>query len=46
MTSYTAIAAGELARVTDVVPELTGRPARTLAELLRDRPELWRRLFG
>ena len=35
MTSYLAIAAGELSTVTDVVARLTGHPARTVAEHLR-----------
>ena len=41
VTSYLAIAAGELATVTDVVPRLTGHPARTVAEHLRAHPEDW-----
>jgi uncharacterized protein YbjT (DUF2867 family) len=44
VTSYLAIAAGELATVTDVVPELTGHPARTVAEHLRAHPEDWAHL--
>jgi uncharacterized protein YbjT (DUF2867 family) len=44
VTSYTAIAAGELARVGDVVPTLTGHPARSLAEVLRSHPEGWAHL--
>ena len=35
VSTYTAIAAGELATVSSAVPELTGHPARTLAEVLR-----------
>jgi uncharacterized protein YbjT (DUF2867 family) len=35
VSTYTAIAAGELAAVSTAVPELTGHPARTLAEVLR-----------
>ncbi|WP_018635170.1 SDR family oxidoreductase [Parafrankia elaeagni] len=35
VSTYTAIAAGELAAVTDDVPALTGRPATSFAELLR-----------
>ncbi len=35
VSTYTAIAAGELATVSTAVPELTGHPARTLAEVLR-----------
>ncbi|MGK5678231.1 SDR family oxidoreductase [Actinoplanes sp. URMC 104] len=34
VSTYTAIAAGELAAVSTAVPELTGRPATTLAEVL------------
>jgi uncharacterized protein YbjT (DUF2867 family) len=44
VTSYLAIAAGELASVTDVVPRLTGHPARTVAEHLRAHPEDWAHL--
>src|SRR3954451_14605544 len=41
VTSYLAIAAGELATVSDVVPHVTGHPARTVAEHLREHPEDW-----
>jgi hypothetical protein len=34
VSTYTAIAAGELAEVTDDVPRLTGRPATSLEQLL------------
>ncbi|TRW43973.1 SDR family oxidoreductase [Georgenia yuyongxinii] len=34
VSTYTAIAAGEMAGVTDDVPRLTGHPATSLAELL------------
>jgi len=44
VTSYLAIAAGELATITDVVPTLTGHPARTVAEHLRAHPEDWANL--
>jgi NAD(P)H dehydrogenase (quinone) len=44
VTSYLAIAAGELATVSDVVPRLTGRPALTVAEHLRRHPEDWANL--
>jgi NAD(P)H dehydrogenase (quinone) len=44
VTSYTAIAAGELAAVSDVVPALAGHPARSLATVLREHPELWQDL--
>ncbi len=46
VSSYLAIAAGELATVTDVVPRLTGHPARTVAEQLRAHPEDWAHLRG
>lgn len=46
VSSYLAIAAGELDGVTDVVPRLTGHPARTVAEHLRDHPEDWSNLRG
>lgn len=35
VSTYSAIAAGELAGVSDAVPTITGHPARSLAELLR-----------
>ncbi len=35
VSTYTAIAAGELAEVTDDVPRLAGRPATSLEQLLR-----------
>jgi uncharacterized protein YbjT (DUF2867 family) len=37
VSTYTAIAAGELAAVTDDVELLTGRPPRSLEDLLADR---------
>ncbi|OKI31445.1 SDR family oxidoreductase [Saccharothrix sp. CB00851] len=37
VSTYTAIANGELARVTDAVPTLTGHPATSSADLLRRR---------
>ncbi len=46
VSSYLAIAAGELSTVTDVVPRLTGRPARSVAEHLRAHPEDWAHLRG
>jgi NAD(P)H dehydrogenase (quinone) len=46
VTSYLAIAAGELSTVTDVVPRLTGHPALTVAEHLRRHPEDWAHLRG
>ena len=44
VSSYRAIAAGAMAAVTDVVPTLTGHPARTVAEHLRAHPEDWAHL--
>jgi NAD(P)H dehydrogenase (quinone) len=44
VTSYLAIAAGELSAVTDVVPRLAGHPARTVADHLRAHPEDWAHL--
>jgi NAD(P)H dehydrogenase (quinone) len=44
VTSYLAIAAGELAAVTDVVPTVTGHPALSVAEHLRAHPEDWAHL--
>jgi uncharacterized protein YbjT (DUF2867 family) len=44
VTSYLAIAAGELAAVSDVVPRLTDHPARTLDQDLRSHPESWAHL--
>jgi uncharacterized protein YbjT (DUF2867 family) len=41
VTSYLAIAAGELATVSDVVPQVTGHPALSVAEHLRRHPEDW-----
>ncbi|MBM7774204.1 uncharacterized protein YbjT (DUF2867 family) [Actinokineospora baliensis] len=38
VTSYTAIAAGELAPVSDAVARVTGRPAQTFAEYLAANP--------
>jgi uncharacterized protein YbjT (DUF2867 family) len=35
VSTYTAIAAGEVAAVSDDIPQLTGHPATSLAELLR-----------
>ena len=46
VTTYTAIATGELAEVSDAVPRLTGRPATSLADYLRGRPGAVRHLTG
>lgn len=39
VTSYEAIATGEMDVVSAVVPRLTGRPARTLATYLKENPD-------
>ncbi|MFI8002398.1 NAD(P)H-binding protein [Streptomyces sp. NPDC086010] len=44
VTSYEAIAAGEMDVVSDAVPRLTGRPAEGLAAYLRENPDSWRHL--
>lgn len=44
VTSYEAIASGELATVSDAVTRLTGRPARSFPEFLRDHPETYAHL--
>ncbi|MGY1913865.1 hypothetical protein [Blastococcus sp. SYSU DS0973] len=44
VTSYEAIAAGELAPVSDVVRRLTGHPALSVAEHLRRHPGDWAHL--
>lgn len=44
VTSYQAVAAGELSTVTDVVPRLTGHRAMDLEGLLRAHPETWAHL--
>jgi NAD(P)H dehydrogenase (quinone) len=46
VTSYLAIAAGQLASVTDVVERLTGHLPRSVAEHLRAHPEDWAHLRG
>lgn len=38
VSTYTAVRAGELDRVSDAIPHLLGRPATSLAELLRRTP--------
>ncbi|WP_329040494.1 NAD(P)H-binding protein [Streptomyces sp. NBC_00178] len=45
VTSYEAIAAGEMDVVSDAVPRLTGRPAEGLAAYLRENPDSWRHLL-
>ncbi|THA70322.1 SDR family oxidoreductase [Streptomyces sp. A0958] len=45
VTSYEAIAAGEMATVSAAVPRLTGRPAKNLATYLREHPDSYRHLL-
>lgn len=44
ISSYIAIAQGELADVADTVPHLTGKPAQALEPFLRANPGLWQHL--
>ena len=44
VSSYRAIAAGELDVVTDVVARLAGHPPRRLRDLLREDPDSWAHL--
>lgn len=46
VTSYAAVAAGELERVSDHVERLTGRPPTSLREFLRDNPDSYAHLKG
>jgi NAD(P)H dehydrogenase (quinone) len=46
VTSYAAIATGELDVVTDTVARLAGHEPMTLAELLEAHPESWAHLRG
>lgn len=45
VTSYEAIAAGELSAVSTAVPDLTGHPATGLAAYLEQHPESYRHLL-
>ncbi|MFI9188557.1 SDR family oxidoreductase [Streptomyces californicus] len=45
VTSYEAIANGELAAVSDAVPTLTGRPATSFADFLAANPDSYRHLL-
>ncbi|WP_030703229.1 MULTISPECIES: SDR family oxidoreductase [unclassified Streptomyces] len=45
VTSYEAIANGELAAVSDAVPMLTGRPATSFADFLAANPDSYRHLL-
>jgi NAD(P)H dehydrogenase (quinone) len=46
VTHFLQIAMGELADVSDAIPELTGRPAQSLEEYLRQQPESYRHLLA
>lgn len=46
VTTYTAIAAGDVAAVSDAVPRLTGRPATSLEDYLRKHPGSLRHVTG
>jgi NAD(P)H dehydrogenase (quinone) len=45
VTHFMQIAAGDLAKVSDTVPKLTGHPAQSLEEYLRQNPESYRHLL-
>jgi NAD(P)H dehydrogenase (quinone) len=45
VTHFMQIAAGDLARVSSAVPDLTGRPAQSLAEFLAYHPESYGHLL-
>jgi uncharacterized protein YbjT (DUF2867 family) len=45
VTSYEAIAAGEMSTVSDAVTRLTGRPAKSLAAYLSENPDSYRHLL-
>lgn len=45
VSSYEAIAANEMSYVSDTVSRLTGRPARSLADYLREHPGSYRHLL-
>ncbi|MFF8958989.1 NAD(P)H-binding protein [Streptomyces sp. NPDC014894] len=45
VTSYEAIATGEMAAVSDAVPRLAGRPATDFAEFLEGNPEAYAHLL-
>ena len=46
VTSYAAVAAGEMDVVSDTVSELTGHPPMGLGEFLRRHPESYRHLLS
>jgi uncharacterized protein YbjT (DUF2867 family) len=45
VTSYQAIATGEVARVSDTVAEVTGHPPQSFADYLRGNPGSWAHLL-
>jgi NAD(P)H dehydrogenase (quinone) len=45
VSSYQAIATGELSQVSDAVPDITGSPAMGLRDVLRRHPETWAHLL-
>ncbi|MBC3983661.1 NmrA family NAD(P)-binding protein [Streptomyces sp. AC536] len=45
VSSYEAIASNEMSAVSDVVPRLTGSPARSLTDYLREHPNSLRHLL-
>jgi len=45
VTHFLQIAAGDLANISDTVPKLTGHPAQSLEEYLRQHPESYRHLL-
>ncbi|MEV4335332.1 NAD(P)H-binding protein [Streptomyces sp. NPDC049597] len=45
VTSYEAMAAGEMAAVSDAVPRLTGHPAQSLREYLAEHPRSYAHLL-
>ncbi|WP_405598568.1 NAD(P)H-binding protein [Streptomyces sp. NBC_01410] len=45
ISSYEAIAAGEMATVSDAVPRLTGHRARSFADFLKEHPGTYRHLL-
>lgn len=46
VSSYLAVATGELDVVSDAVPQLTGHPARSLPHFLAKHPDSWAHLLG
>ena len=46
ITSYTAIANGDVAEVTDAVEQITGHRPKTLRQVLDENPETWAHLRG